>query len=165
MRSYQVFAAMAPERAVAMMRVLSKEAPAMFRQAADAAAISIKARPVYMRRQPFEKRAEAVRRSLSRVVANPVADELLAVYFLECRKELLLQWLDRIGLAHDDGALEDDAPEQPSPDQLSKAIDEFLAVDDDEDRDLLLRAFAAQDAVDWPALDARLAGEGSPPKA
>lgn len=165
MRSYQVFAAMPPERALAMMRVLSKEAPAMFRQAVDAAAIAIRARPVYMRRQPFEKRAEAVRRSLSRVIANPVADELLAVYFLECRKPLLVQWLDRIGLAHDDGTLEEDAPAQPTPELLAKAVDEFLAQDDDPDRDLLLRAFAAQDAVDWPALDARLAGEGSPPKA
>jgi hypothetical protein len=165
MRSYQVFAAMAPERAIAMMRVLSKEAPAMFRQAVDAAAIAIKARPVYMRRQPFEKRAEAVRRSLSRVAANPVADELLAVYFLECRKPLLLEWLDRIGLAHEDGTLEDDTPEQPAPEQLLKAVDEFLGVDSDGDRDLLLRAFAAQEAVDWPALDARLAGEASPAKA
>jgi hypothetical protein len=165
MRSYQVFAAMSPERAVAMLRVLSKQSPAMFRQAVDAAAIAIKARPVYMRRQPFEKRAEAVRRSLSRVVANPVADELLAVYFLECRKPLLIEWLDQLGLAHDDGTLEDEAPQQPAPERLHQAVDEFLAVDGDEDRDLLLRAFAAQDAVDWPALDERLAGEGSPARA
>jgi len=98
-----------------MMRTLSKQAPGMFRQAVDAAAVAIKARPVYMRRQPFEKRAEAVRRSLSRVAANPVADELLAIYFLECRKELLIQWLDGLGLAHDEGTLEDDAPAQPAP--------------------------------------------------
>ena len=76
MSSYQVFSAMKTERAVSMMQRLSKDALAMFRQAVDAAAVSIKARPVYMRRQPFEKRAEAVRRSLSRVIANPVADEL-----------------------------------------------------------------------------------------
>jgi hypothetical protein len=158
MRSYQVFAAMKPERAVSMLRLLSKESPGMFRQAVDAAAVAIKARPVYMRRQPFEKRAEAVRRCLSRVVANPVADELLAVYFLECRKDLLVEWLDTVGLAHEDGALEEDAPAEPAPDALGKAVDDFLGADDDEDRDLLLRAFAAQQAVEWPALDARLGG-------
>ena len=161
MRSYQVFAAMTPERAVAMMRVLSKQSPGLFRQAVDAAAIAIKARPIYMRRQPFEKRAEAVRRSLARVIANPVADELLAVYFLECRKDLLILWLDKVGLAHDDGTLEDDVPKEPTPEHLRKAVDEFLGADDDEDRDLLLRAFAAQEAVDWPTLDAHLLGEAS----
>lgn len=155
MRSYQVFASMSPEHAVAMMKALQKEAPGMFRQAVDAAAIAIKARPVYMRRQPFEKRAEAVRRTLSRVVANPVADELLAVYFLECRKPLLVEWLDGVGLAHDEGTLEADTPDQPETKKLDAAVDAFLAKDEDPDRELLLRAFAAQAAIEWPHLDAR----------
>ena len=44
MRSYQVFAAMSPELALAMMRGLSDKAPAVFRQAVDAAAVAIRAR-------------------------------------------------------------------------------------------------------------------------
>ncbi len=156
MRSYQVFASMSRDHAITMMRALSKASPAMFRQAVDAAALAIKARPVYMRRQPFEKRAEAVRRAMSRVAANPVADELLAVYFLECRKELLVEWLDLVGLAHEDGTLEDDEPAQPQEKALLEAADRYLAADDDADRELLLRAFAAQQVVEWPVLDARL---------
>jgi hypothetical protein len=160
MRSYQVFASMSRDHAITMMRSLSKASPAMFRQAVDAAALAIKARPVYMRRQPFEKRAEAVRRAMSRVAANPVADELLAVYFLECRKELLVEWLDLVGLAHEDGTLEDDEPAQPQEKALLEAADRYLAADDDADRELLLRAFAAQQVVEWPVLDARLEAAG-----
>ena len=159
MRSFQVFAAMSPEEAERMMKVLSKEAPAMFRQAVDAAAVAIKARPVYLRRQPFAKRAAAVRRSLSRVAANPVADELLAVYFLECRKPLLLEWLDLLGLAHDDGTLEEDAPKEPAAADLAAAVEKYRGDGGDPDRELLLRAFAAQSAVAWPALDALLGVE------
>jgi hypothetical protein len=159
MRSFQVFAAMSPEEAERMMKVLSKEAPAMFRQAVDAAAVSIKARPVYLRRQPFEKRAAAVRRSLARVLANPVADEVLAVYFLECRKELLLEWLDLAGLKHDEGTLEEESPDQPAEADLAAAVEKYRAAGDDPDRELLLRAFAAQNAVEWPALDALLGFE------
>ncbi len=160
MHSYQVFAGMSRDHAIAMMRALSKASPAMFRQAVDAAALAIKARPVYMRRQPFEKRAEAVRRAMSRVAANPVADELLAVYFLECRKELLVEWLDLVGLAHEDGTLEDDEPAQPEEKALLEAAERYLAADDDADRELLLRAFAAQQVVEWPVLDARLEAAG-----
>ena len=156
MRSYQVFASMSRDHAITMMRALSKASPAMFRQAVDAAALAIKARPVYMRRQPFEKRAEAVRRAMSRVAANPVADELLAVYFLECRKELLVEWLDLVGLKHEDGTLEDDEPAQPQKKKLLSAAERYLAADEDADRELLLRAFAAQQVVEWPVLDARL---------
>jgi len=160
MRSFQVFAAMTPEEAERVMRVLSQEVPAMFRQAVDAAAISIKARPVYLRRQPFEKRAAAVRRSLARVATNAVADELLAVYFLECRKPLLLEWLDLLGLAHEDGTLEDDAPAQPAASELAAAVEKYRGAGDEPDRELLLHAFAAQNAIDWPALDALLGFEG-----
>lgn len=159
MRSYQVFAAMSAEHALAVMHSLAENSPAMFRQAVDAAATAIKARPVYMRRQPFQKRAEAVRRALSRVAANPVADELLAVYFLQCRKELLIEWLDLLGIAHDDGTLEEDEPVQPDVGALGKAVEGFRQRDDDADRELLLRAFAAQEAVHWPALDALLVSD------
>jgi hypothetical protein len=156
MRSFQVFAKMTPEEAERMLGVLSKEAPAMFRQAVDAAAVSIRARPVYLRRQPFAKRAQAVRRSLARVAANPVADELLAIYFLECRKPLLVEWLDAIGLAHEDGTLEEDAPAQPAEAELSAAVEKYRSASDDPDRELLLQAFSAQSAIEWPALDAIL---------
>src|SRR5438132_812744 len=79
MRSFQVFAAMSPEEAERMLRVLSKEAPAMFRQAVDAAAVVIKARPVFLRQQPFAMRAKTVRRTLPRLPANLLGDELLVV--------------------------------------------------------------------------------------
>jgi hypothetical protein len=159
MRSYQVFAAMPPDQAVTLMRGLADKSPAMFRQAVDAAAMAIRARPVYLRRQPFEKRAAAVRRSLSRVVANAVADELLAVYFIECRKDLLVEWLDLVGVKHDDGTLEDDEPAEPAESDLGAAVGTFRTKEDDPDRELLLRAFAAQAAVEWPVLDALLGSD------
>jgi hypothetical protein len=156
MRSYQVFAGMTPERATAVMTLLAEKAPAVFDQAVQAAAAAMKARPVYLRRQPLEKRATAVRRALARVHANEVASEILAVYFLECRKELLIESLDQVGLAHEDGTLKDDLPPQPPDAKLRDAVEAFRSVADDPDRDLLLRAFAAQDVVEWPQLDALL---------
>jgi hypothetical protein len=157
MRSYQIFASLPPERNQALLRGLSEKMPIVFAQALGAACVALKARPVYLRRQPFEKRAEAIRRALARVTADPVASEVLAAYFLECRKELLVEWLDLVGIAHKEGVLETDAPPPPTDAKLRKASKTFLAADDDPDRRLLLRAFAAQDAIEWPTLDAVLA--------
>jgi hypothetical protein len=114
------------------------------------------ARPIYLQRQPFEKQVGAVRRALSRVAANGVAEEILAVYFLECRKDLLVEWLDLLGIAHEDGILEADSPDAPEKAELQKARDSFCGIDDDADRPLLLNAFAAQSAIDWPDLEALL---------
>jgi hypothetical protein len=158
MRSYQVFATMSPERATAITQALKKEAPGMFAQALAAAAAALKARPIYLARQPIEKQATSIRRALARVAATGVAEELLAVYFLECRKDLLVEWLDSLAIPHEDGSLSEDAPTAPSQAKLAKAVKDFLAADDDDDRGLLLAAFAAQSSVDWPDLEALIGG-------
>jgi len=156
MRAYQVFAAMAPEQAETLLRGVAGKSPAVGAQAVAVAAASMNARPVYLRKQPFAKRAAAVRRALSRVGASDMAEELLAVYFLECRRGLLVEWLGAVGLEHEDGVLKADAPEPPADTDLEQAVARFRADDDDPDRELLLRAFAAQASIDWPHLDALL---------
>jgi len=157
MRPHEIFAAMTPEHAEAFFERLAAESPAMFAQSVQAAAVALKSRPRFLLKQPRAKQAAAVRRALSRVTAGPVAEEVLAVYFLECRKEILVEWLDAIGLEHEEGVLANDAPPSPDPATLEKTVAEYRSRDDDPDRDILLRAFAAQSAIDWPALDALVA--------
>ena len=156
MRSFQVFASMSPARAEGFLRTLAEQSPVAFSQAVAAASAAMKARPQYLQKQPFEKRAQAVRRALARVTSNAAAEELLAVYFLECRSEVLIEWLDAVGLEHDEGTLKSDAPDCPPEDALRKAVAKFRKADDSADRETLLHAFAAQSAIDWPVLEALL---------
>jgi hypothetical protein len=153
MRSYQVFAAMTQERAIEFLRVLQEKSPAAFASLVHAASAALRARPVYLQRQPFEKRAAAVRQALSRVGANALAEEMLALYFLECRKELLLEWLDTAGIAHEDGVLKEASPAEPPAQKLHDAVTTFRKGENAEERELLLQAFAAQSVVDWPSLE------------
>lgn len=153
MRSFQVFAAMSPDESEAFFGRVKEAAPAVYTQSVHAASVALKTRPAFLMKQPFAKQVSAVRRALSRVAANPLADETLALYFLEVRKELLLEWLDTAGVAHEDGALAEDAPPQPEGDALREAVEGFRKAGDDADRELLLRAFSAQGAVEWPLLD------------
>ena len=156
MRPHQIFAEMSPEKCEQVMAKIAKEAPEVFRQTVSTAATTLKFRPQYLWKQPIPKRVAAVRRVLSRAGSNSLAEELLAIYFLKCRLDLLTEWLDLMGLAHEDGMLTDD--ETPCPDAvlLEKNVKEFRAGNDD-DCDLLLQVFAGQAAIDWPPLDKILA--------
>jgi len=157
MRSYQVFSTMSAERALAIVKGLAEHSPPMYKQALAVASAAMNARPVYLQKQPMENQAQAVRRALSRVAANAVSEEILAVYFLECRKDLLVEWLDALGIEHDEGTLKGDDPVAPEAGALASAWDSFRAKDDDADRALLIAAFAAQSAIEWPDLDRLLA--------
>lgn len=157
MRSFQVFAAMSADESEAFFGKVKEAAPAIFAQSLQAAAVALKTRPASLMKQPFVKQAAGVRRALSRVASNPIADETLAMYFLEVRKELLIEWLDGIGIEHDEGMLTEDSPEEPPPVSLDEAVQKFRSAADDADRELLLRAFASQASIEWPTLDERIA--------
>jgi len=157
MRCFEVFAAMPQEQARQVLREIREKAPAGFQQALMLACGVMRSRPVYMRGLPFEKQADAVRRALARVASNNVAEEMLAIYFLECRRPLLVEWLDAVGLAHEEGVLKDERPAQPDAAKLDEAASTFLAGEEPEIRRLLLLSFSSQQPIDWPALDALLA--------
>jgi len=157
MRCFEVFAAMPQEQARQVLREIREKAPAGFQQALMLACGVMRSRPVYMRGLPLEKQADAVRQALARVASNIVAEEMLAIYFLECRRPLLVEWLDAVGLPHEEGVLKDERPAQPDAAKLGEAAASFLTGEEPEIRRLLLLSFSAQGPIEWPALDALLA--------
>jgi hypothetical protein len=162
MKPHQVFARLSPERALVLLSKVQEKLPGVYTQALGAACVTLKARPQFMMKQPKEKRAQFVRQALSRFAAAPIAEEVLAAYFLEVRRDLLTEWLDALGIEHENGVLKQDDPPEPARATIESAVAKFRSGADPEDRQLLLEAFAAQSAVEWPALDALLGIESAP---
>jgi hypothetical protein len=153
MKPNQIFAAMTPERCEEILAAISEESAETAKQIVASAAITLKYRPQYLLKQPKAKRAGSVRRALARIQSGQLAEELLAVYFLKCRLELLTEWLDLLGLEHEEGILKDEVIEAPEPGELEKHVSTFRGAGNEADRELLLQTFSAQAAIDWPALD------------
>ena len=160
MRPFEIFASMSADEATRFFAGLAEKQPDMLKQAAAAAAAALKSRPSWVMKLPPEKQAQTIRRALSRIASNPAAEEILAVYFLECRTELLEEWLDLVGVEHEKGVLQgDEPPAAPEDSKLDAALESFRSKGDDPDRTLLLQAFAAQGSIDWPRLDEALKAE------
>ena len=160
MRSNQVFSRMSAEESLRFLTRLKEEAPLVAKLALGAASEAFKLRPEFLKKQPKKRQADWMRRALGRSVAAPLAEEVLAAYFLEYRLELLTEWLDAIGLEHEEGQLQSPEPQCPEAAILDRAVAEFRAGEEPRPRELLLRAFAAQSAIDWPELE-RAIGIGS----
>jgi hypothetical protein len=156
MRSNEIFSAMTPEAALAFLEEVHAEAPKVEEIALSAAAGAFRLRPVFLRRQPRKRQAEWMRQALARASFAAVAEELLAEYFLEYHGELLGELLDALGLEHEKGVLKGDTPACPEKSALQAAVAKFRSGPDSPRRELLLRAFAAQTAIDWPDLEALL---------
>ncbi|MCR9095567.1 MAG: hypothetical protein NXI30_15200 [bacterium] len=158
MRPHQIIGAMSPEEFAKIMGAIEAESPEAIQSTTIAAAQVLKFRPKFLLKQPPAKRLGSVKGALSRVTAASLAEELLAVYFLKCRLELLTEWLDLMGLEHEDGILTQEEIPTPEADALKANVDTFLGGDDPDERKLLLEVFNAQTAIEWPALGELLAG-------
>ena len=162
MRSNQIFSRMSKEQAAAFLDDLKQEARPVANLALNAACQAFKLRPEFLRRQPKAKQAEWMRKALGRTVAAALAEELLATYFLEHQKALLVELLDALGVPHEEGQLESPEPECPPEDKLREVVAVFRKGEHPRRREILLQAFAAQSGVDWPPLETLLDEEPAP---
>lgn len=179
MKANRVFLRMQPARAARFFGAIQKDSSDLYTQLMAMAAVTLHARPQFVRRQKAEKRIATLRRGLTRVAASPLAEQVLAAYFLESRKKMLTEWLDLAGLEHKDGLLKEDKPPQPEKEKLASAVKTFLAGKEgdsaaekngaaeqgaeQDDRKLLLEAFISQSAIEWPELETLL-GLAEPPQ-
>ena len=156
MRSNEIFSQMTPDAALAFLDEVHRDAPRVEEIALSAAASAFRLRPVSLRRQPRRRQSEWVRQALSRNAFAAVAEEVLAEYFLEYHADLLAELLDAFGLEHEKGVLKGEPPKCPDRTKLEAAVATFRKGENGPRRELLLRAFAAQSAIDWPELEALL---------
>jgi len=153
-QSNDVFRTMTGEEAQAFLGEMRTELRPLFRQAERVAADTLRLRPVFLGRQPWPKRCEMMRKALALRVNAESAAEILATFFMERYAEDVVALLDALGVKHDEGVLEEMSPKPPAEDLIRKVVAEFPAGEHAAQRALLLKAFAAQGAVDWPVLDA-----------
>ncbi len=152
-QSTDVFRTLTPEECQVLFRELKDDARPLYKQAEQTASATLRVRPVYLRRQPFAKRCEMLRKSLALKVNLEEASDILATFFMSCHAELVAELLDTLGLEHEEGVLVERNPPQPSAERLQAAVDQFRQGEKPLRRELLLKAFAGQAAIDWPLLD------------
>ena len=157
MRAHHVIGKMSPGDFERVFGKLNEESPESIQGATIGAAQILKFRPKFLLKQPLAKRINSIKGALSRVTGNQISEELLAVYFLKCRLDLLEEWLDLMGLEHEEGILTQEELPCPEEAELKQKVERFRDGEADEDRELLIRVFASQPAIDWPALEALLA--------
>lgn len=153
-QSNDVFRTLSQEEAETLFREMQQELRPLYDQAARVAADTLRVRPVFLSKQKLPKRASMMRKALALKPNAEASAELLAAFLLEKYAEDLGELLDAFGIEHEEGVLKDEAPESPDAKTLKKVVAEFPQGDKKIMRGVLLKAFAAQSAIDWPELDA-----------
>jgi len=115
-----------------------------------------KMRPVFIGRQPKERRHKSFVQMLSRAGAEEHAGNLIRGWLFKEHKDVLTGFLGKLGIEHEEGMV-DDLPESISDDALNAAVDLLIEKYDRELVAVYLTAFNASNENRWGNLDALLA--------
>ena len=115
-----------------------------------------KMRPVFIGRQPKERRHKSFVQMLSRTGSEEHAGNLIRGWLFKEHKDVLTNFLGKLGIEHEEGMV-DDLPESISDDTLNAAVDLLIEKYDRELVAVYLTAFNASNENRWGNLDALLA--------
>lgn len=131
----------------------------LYRAALNAVAEARKLRPTFYERTPRAARHAEMAAMLSRPRMEMVAANLLREWLMKKQRAMLADFLDTLGIAHKDGAV-DDLPATVEDAKLTAAVEILLGKYPAEEAAVYLNAFYTMNEVHWPNLEAMLKNEG-----
>jgi hypothetical protein len=99
---------------------------------------------------PIEKKAKYLATLPN--VSETVAARALVNYHLERQRPMMGAFLDSLGIAHEDGLINEENVSKPDPEQLRAAAAELSTKFPQEDVSLYLSTLVSQDPETWGAL-------------
>ena len=152
-----IFTRMPPAVAVQLFSHLHENEKPLYKATIDTLAKQRNLRPVFIERKPREERFGWMRDAVAKKQNASVAAHLLQIWFVGAHSKLLCDFLDALGIAHDENGTIEDLPPAPPKETLAKAIDECFAKHDAKVVAVYLNAFQALDEEGWSTLAELLA--------
>jgi len=158
MAPHEIFTKMTPAVASQIFSFLFEKEKPLYKATIDTLAKKRNLRPVFVERKPRDQRFAWLKESLGRAVNDGVAAHLLQVWLVAAQSALLCDFLDALGIAHDENGTVEQLPPAPSKEQLAAAIDTLLSKHDAGVVTIYLHTFQAlHEEGGWPALNELLA--------
>ncbi len=136
---------------------LAKEQPNLLHVITDTFCREQKLRPVFVQRKSEADRQNWLKSSLGRARHAGDAAHLLQIWLVGSHSKLLCDFLDALGIAHDENGTIEDLPEAPEKAKLTEAVDKLFASHEPGTVAVYLHAFQATDEKGWPSLEELLA--------
>lgn len=153
--SHELLGFMSPPLALEILTYAYETDKPLYRAILSAVAEARKLRPVFLERQPRPQRHTLMLTTLARPALELVTGNLIRNWLLKKYKQMLIDFLDALGITHQEGVVED-LPPSMEDDKVRAAVDALLAKYPPEVVAVYLHAFNEMNEVEWPNLKAML---------
>jgi len=152
----EIFTSISKERAFAIFSFFQEKEKPLYKATIDSLAKQRKLRPVFLERKPRPERHAWMLDALGRKINEGLAAQLLQIWLVSQQTKLLCNFLDSLGIAHDENGTVESIPADPGHEALEKAIDQLFSSHEPDVIAIYLNAFQALDENGWPSLQAIL---------
>jgi hypothetical protein len=153
--SHELLGFMSPALALEILTYAYDTDKPLYRATLSAVADARKLRPVFLERQPRPQRHATMLATLARPALDVVTANLIRTWLLKKHKQMLADFLDALGIPHQDGVVEDLPPAMDDA-KVRAAVDVLLAKYPPEAVAVYLHAFNEMNAVGWSNLKTML---------
>lgn len=154
MKAHLLFEKMSPAMAAEIISYLHAEQKDVYKAIVQGLASQRNLRGVFIERKPPNERHAWMQAALRRPVSEALASHLVQAWLLGAQKQMLCDFLDALGIAHDEHGTVEDLPACPPKEKIDAAIAQLLAKNPAETVAIYLHAFRDMDSeVQWPALN------------
>ncbi len=108
-----------------------------------------KLRTVVVQKKPVPEQIDWMLKSVRQKSANEIAENVLQLWLLKGNTDLLVAFLDGLGIAHDGAGAAEDIPENIDPDKLKATVDQLLTKFDPGLVRVYLHTFQMQRKGGW----------------
>ncbi len=160
MRSHEIFQRMSTTLAAQIFTFLQTEQKPVYKAAIQGLANQRNLRAVFVERKPPNERHPWMQAALSRSVSDALASHLLQTWLLAANKQMLCDFLDSLGVSHEEDGTVETIPPSPPREKIETAVNQLFDKYPAEVVAVYLHAFRDTDtAVQWPPLDEILTEE------
>ena len=157
LKTHEIFSRMPAETAGQLLSFLFEKEKPLYKATIDSLAKQRKLRPVFVERKPRDERHAWMKEILGKKSSEGIAAHLLQIWLVGAQTKLLCDFLDGLGIAHDENGTIEELPSAPPKADLSRVVDSLLETYEPGVVAVYLHAFQALDENGWPTLAELLA--------
>lgn len=158
MFAYQIFQTIPADLAATIFTYFRKEERDTYKAAVERLAEQQKMRAVFITKQSPDKQVKLLTSACARKPAEEIAMHLLEMWLMGDRQAILIDFMDRMKIAHDGAGMAEELPDTMDEAQVRSAVEEMLKAHPRAEVALYLNVFQEQKDGGWPALTAVLDG-------
>lgn len=161
LKPHEIFARMPPGVTAQLFSFLFEKEKPLYKATIDSLAKQRKLRPIFVERKPRDERHAWLKETLGKKASEGVAAHLLQIWLVGAHSRLLCDFLDGLGIAHDENGTIDELPAAPAKEDLARTVETLRGKHDPGVIAVYLHAFQALDENGWPSLAELLAEDES----